>query len=116
MVKRVRFLRYMDSYRLVYRFEWDMIAVTVSSLIIIFASATILQAPLWLSPFFAAVGSWKTLKLYKSLIKEAAPGYLYHFFYSIGIINPVSREKRNGKIIRTNPDNIPFGFENDFRD
>lgn len=116
MKQRVRFLRYTDSYRLVYRFEWDIIAVTAVSALFFFVIITVLQAPLWVSPFFSFFGAWKTLNLYKSLIKEAAPGYLYHFFYSIGIFNPTIKEKRNGKTIYKNPDNLPFGFENDFRD
>jgi hypothetical protein len=116
MSQRVKFLKYMDSYRLIYRFEWDIVAVVAVSGIVYFAAATILQAPLWASPFFALIGAIKTLNLYKSLIKEAAPGYLYHFFYSIGVFNPTIIEKKNGKSIRKNPDNLPFGFENDFRD
>lgn len=116
MNQRVKFLKYMDSYRLIYRFEWDIIAVLLGSGIFYFVTMILFQAPLWFSPFFAAVAAYKTLKIYKSLIKEAAPGYLGHLFYSIGLYNPLVKIKKDGKNIRINPDNIPFGFENDFRD
>ncbi|MFA6195376.1 MAG: hypothetical protein WC656_01875 [Sulfurimonas sp.] len=116
MSQRVKFLKYIDSNRLIYRFEWDIVVVTAVSGLFFFVATTLLQVPLWASPFFAFAGAWKTLSLYKLLIKEAAPGYLYHFFYSIGVFNPTVIEKKNGKTIRKNPDNIPFGFENDFRD
>ncbi|MBW6487566.1 hypothetical protein [Sulfurimonas sp.] len=116
MSQRVKFLRYMDSYRLIYRFEWDIVAVTIGSGIAYFIILVLLQSPIWLSPLFAAYGAYKTLKLYKSLVKEAAPGYLEHFVYSIGLYNPTVKIKKNGKYIKTNSENIPFGFENDFRD
>lgn len=106
----------MDSYRLIYRFEWDIVAVAVGSGLVYFVMMVIFQAPLWFSPLFAFLGAYKTLKMYKSLIKEAAPGYLEHLFYSIGLYNPLVKIKKDGKITRENPDNIPFGFENDFRD
>lgn len=116
MSQRVRFLKYMDSNRLIYRFEWDIVVVTIASGAILFIALTLLQAPLWASISFAPIGAWKILGIYKLLIKDAAPGYLYHFFYSIGVLNPTIKVKKNGKTIRINPDNIPFGFENDFRD
>ena len=116
MKKRVKFLKYIDSYRLVYRFEWDIIAVTTVSGFTFFVISTLLQVPLWASPFFAAFGGWKVLSMYKNLVKDAAPGYLYHFFYSIGIINPVVKKKENGVNTKVNPDNLPNGFETDFRD
>jgi hypothetical protein len=50
-MKRVRFLRYIDSYRLIYRFEWDIIAVPIVSGFTIIVILTLLQSPLWLSPF-----------------------------------------------------------------
>lgn len=115
MVQRIKFLRYIDSYRLIYRFEWDIIAVPVISSLIYFFIFTVIQIPLWASPFFVFIASFKTLSLYKKLIKEASPGYLYHFFYSIGIINPLIKERKNGKTIYRNPDNIPYGFETEFR-
>jgi len=113
---RVKFLKYIDGYKLIYRFEWDIVAVAIGSAVFIFVSLTIMQIPVWISPLFVFIGSWKTLALYKKLVKEASPGYLYHFFYSIGIINPTIKIKKNGKTIQVNPDNIPFGFENEFRD
>jgi len=114
--RRIKFLRYMNSNRLIYRFEWDLIAVPVVSGMAYFVVLTILQVPLWFAPFFAFVGAWKTLNVYRAWIKDAAPGYLYHFFYSISLINPVEKKKKNGKTIYENPINIPYGFENDFRD
>jgi len=116
MDQRVKFLRFIDSNRLIYRFEWDLVVVPIVSGLFYFVALTLLQSPLWFSPFFSFIGAWKTLSMYKLLIKDAAPGYLYHFFYSIGILNPVIKIKKNGKTIRKNPINIPFGFENDFRD
>lgn len=116
MSQRVKFLKYMDSYKLIYRFEWDLVAVTVGSGLIYFVSMILLQAPLWFAPLFAAIAAYKTLKLYRAVIKDAAPGYIEHLFYSIGLYNPLIKIKKDGKNIRINPDNIPFGFENDFRD
>lgn len=113
---RIKFLKYIDSYRLIYRYEWDVIAVTSVSGLVYFVALTVLQAPLWVSPFFSFYGSYRTIKAYRALVKDAAPGYLYHFFYSIGMINPVIKEKKNGKVIKKNPENIPYGFETDFRD
>lgn len=116
MKQRVKFLRFMDSYKLIYRFEWDVVVVTAGSGVIYFAAMILLQAPLWVAPAFASVAAYKTIKVYKALIKDAAPGYLEHLFYSIGLYNPLVKIKKDGKNIRVNPDNIPFGFENDFRD
>jgi len=115
-MNRVKFLKYIDSYRLIYRFEWDIVAVPSISTLLYFVFFTLIQVPLWISPFFSAFLGYKTVKLYRQLIKDAAPGYLYHFFYTAGIVNPTKLVKENGKTIRKNPDAIPFGFENDFRD
>jgi len=114
--ERIKFLRYTDSYRLVNRFEWDLIVVPIVSGVAVFVILALMQVPLWASPFFAGISGWKILKYYIKLIKDASPGYLYHFFYTKGLINPVVKEKKNGKTIQVNPINIPFGFENDFRD
>lgn len=115
-MKRIKFLKYIDSYRLIYRYEWDIIAVPAVSTLLYFVSLTLLQSPLWISPFFSVLLGYKTLKLYQRLIKDAAPGYLYHFFYTAGIINPTKIRKKNGKKIRENIEAIPFGFEDEFRD
>ncbi len=116
MEARIKFLRYMNSKRLIYRFEWDIVAVPLISGGIIFVALIFIQLPSWASPLFSFIGAWKILNIYKALIKNASPGYLYHFFYSIGLWNPTVIEKKSGKNIRVNPRNIPFGFENEFRD
>ena len=93
-----------------------MVAIPSISTLLYFIMLTLFQVPLWLSPFVAGFMGYKTVELYKQLIKEAAPGYLYHFFYTAGIINPTILVEENGKKIRKNPDSIPYGFETEFRD
>lgn len=118
MEARVKFLRYINSKRLIYRFEWDMVAVPLATAIGVFVLLTLFQLPAWASPFFSFVSGWKALMVYKFFTKESSPGYLYHLAYSMGLYNPtvIERDAATGKKKRVNPKNIPFGFENEFRD
>ena len=108
MAKKARFPKYLNRNRLLYKWEYDQWIVAV---VTFFAMFYIIGFFLSIDMFIAfAVGiftTYKVLKIYNRVIKEAAPGFLFHFLYDIGLFKP----KECDKCVKP-----PYGYERKFKD
>jgi len=108
---RVPFPRYLNSKKLFYIWEYDVVLVSGIS------GLTLFMMQIWLSVsvLFAFVSSllatFFILKRYIKYFKKAREGFVWHFLYSRGFIAPVDKTSIKEEFESTL---IPYGFEDEF--
>jgi hypothetical protein len=104
-MQNLDFPRYLKSSRLFIDIDVDYIVVAAISFFMSVAIAFMLNIPIVMAIFVILIGTAVPVRAYQRLMKTAAPGYLKHYIYSLGLV-----KKRAGK------GSLPYGFDKVFED
>ena len=110
-LRRLPFPRYLNRPKLWMLYEQDELKVVfIVEAITIFVLFVLSVPPFLMVIVIAAVG-WVTIKIYRKSAKSVSPGYIDHFFYSIGMSHPEESALKKKK-----RPFLPYGFIRRFRD
>ena len=109
--KRVPFPRYLNSKKLFYIWEYDVVMVAGFTGVGLFISLLWLSVSVLFAILISLAVSYFVLKKYIVFFKKAREGYVWHFLYSKGFIAPFKKYD-----VKHDFENslIPYGFENEF--
>jgi type IV secretory pathway TrbD component len=110
---RVPFPRYLNAKKLIFRWEYDLVLVSVLSFVLAMVVQVWVAIPLPIAMGGAFAISYYVMKKYEKHFKKIRKGYNSHLFYSFGYLEPLDRTK-----IKESYEEylIPRGFENSFKD
>ena len=107
---KVRFPKYINKNRLLYKLEYDeWFVIAVSFFFFFYLFAFFLMFNVILSFILSYFATRSISMYYMDVHKNESPGYLYHFFYDYGFSQPA--KKKNDKDI-----DFPSGYETEFKD
>lgn len=107
---KVFFPRYLNRNRLFYKLEYDEWLVMFGTGFAVFYLLAFFLMIYTIISLIATYFITRTImKYYSDTHKNKSPGYLFHFFYNIGLTKPKGSE--NEKDIP-----FPYGFETEFKD
>ncbi|WP_294961561.1 hypothetical protein [Sulfurimonas sp.] len=108
---RVPFPKYLNSKKLFYIWEYDVVLVSAMTGGILFIMLLWLSVPVIYSLFIAMGTTYFVLKRYIKYFKKAREGFVWHLLYSKGFITPVDKSKIKKDFELSL---LPYGFENEF--
>jgi len=100
------FPRYLKGSKLFIDIDIDYIFVGALAFFASVGVSFMLSIPIVASMFVILIGTSVPVRGYQRLMKTAAPGYLKHYIYELGL------NKRN-KIVKGG---LPYGFDREFED
>lgn len=109
---RVPFPRYLNSKKLINRWEYDIVYVSVGVGFVSLFIITWITTNILISLVISGLMVKFTMKKYIKFFKKTRRGYFKHMFYSYGYLSPMNKEKIKFKFEESL---IPYGFENEFK-
>jgi type IV conjugative transfer system protein TraL len=109
--KKVPFPRYLNSKKLFYIWEQDVVFVSAATSAGLFMMFVWFSVPILVSLLISMAIGYLVLKRYIKYFKKAREGYVWHFLYSKGFISPF--DKRDIKH-DFESSLLPYGFEREF--
>jgi type IV conjugative transfer system protein TraL len=110
------FPRYISNPRLIYFMELDtfivLIASFVASLVMFIFAFQSAEAIM----FFSGVSTAIMLAIFKKFKESSSSGLIAHYFYNIGLKNPMNDLTKEEKLEFDNLFFIPYGYEDEFID
>ena len=99
------FPRYLKGSKLIIDIDSDYVVVAIISFFMSVAISFMLNIPIVMAIFVILIGTAVPIRAYQRLMKTAAPGYLKHYIYSLGLVK--KRKTKGG---------LPYGFDKVFED
>ena len=109
---RVPFPKYLNRKRLFFKWEYDIVLVSVSIATLFFFYLLWFGFNLILDLFLSLVVLYFSFKYYKKFFKDKKRAWIKHKLYSMGIIKPYKDNNPNVK--EEDKKILPFGFESEF--
>jgi len=109
---RVPFPRYLNSKRLFYKWEYDVVIVAAFASLVIFVVVFLFGVPILFDIPIALAFGYFVRRYYEKFFKKVRKGYLYHLFYEFGYIDPIARRFIEDDYEK---DMIPKGYEHEFK-
>jgi len=110
---RIPFPKYLNAKRLIFRWEYDVVLVSVISFIASMLLQVQLSVPLPISLISSLILGYYVLKKYERYFKKTRKNAFTHYKYSKGFSEPFDK-----RLITQKFENnlIPKGFEKEFLD
>jgi len=109
---KVPFPKYLNSKKLFYIWEYDVVLVAGVTGGLVFLTLLWMSVSVLFSLLIAIAISYFMLKRYIKYFKKAREGFVWHFLYSKGFITPYDKNKKIDSSYEETL--LPFGFENEF--
>lgn len=105
-MKQIDFPRYLKGSKLFIDIDVDYIVVAAVAFFVSAGIAFMLSVPIYVSMFIIIIGTTIPVRAYQRLMKTAAPGFLKHYIYELGLVKKNKKEKGG----------LPYGFDKVFED
>jgi len=109
--KKVPFPRYLNSKKLFYIWEYDVVLISAVTGAGVFIMLLWLSVSVIFAIFISLATTYIVLKRYIKYFKKAREGFVWHFLYSKGYIAPFKKFDVKNEFENSL---LPNGFENEF--